>query len=102
MGFDLDKMEGFVAFGKKWDSLPRNNLYILLNHSDCDGEISVEESKKLLEAMIEHKAKFQSFKGEVEHKGRKARIDENTIYKYERWIDGLEEAIEKEEEVEFY
>lgn len=46
VGFDLDSMEGFG--GKtKWSSLKPDPIHALLNHSDCDGHLTVTECKKV-------------------------------------------------------
>jgi len=47
----LKEMEGFSehrgAVTKKWDSLPYNPLFLLLNHSDCDGELRWEDGEAI-------------------------------------------------------
>jgi len=40
-GIDLGKMDGFGG-DTRWGSLPSDALHVLLNHSDCDGEIAAE------------------------------------------------------------
>lgn len=45
LGFELPAMEGFGGT-KKWTTEP---LQAFFNHSDCDGEISVEDCKLILE-----------------------------------------------------
>ena len=43
IGIDLNCMEGFGG-DRKWDNII-DPIIILLNHSDCDGEISWEDCK---------------------------------------------------------
>lgn len=45
LGIDLDKMRGFVALGegRSWTKLNDDPITLLLNHSDCDGELSPSE-----------------------------------------------------------
>lgn len=50
---DLELMEGF-GYGDntgkiKWESLKERPLHILLNHSDCDGQIEVPDLSPLIE-----------------------------------------------------
>ena len=55
-GFDLDRMQGFSSgdyFGndhtpgtRSWDEIT-TDLKPLLNHSDCDGELTPEECKQV-------------------------------------------------------
>ena len=42
-GIDLDRMEGFCDDGTPWNSLPPDPILALLNHSDCDGEIAIQD-----------------------------------------------------------
>lgn len=58
---NLDEMDGFVDFGAPctgWDEIPLHNggpdpLIKLLHHSDCDGEIPVEDQIALAERLEE-------------------------------------------------
>ncbi len=53
IGFNLREMEGFsdtthtIHGTKKWADLPADDLHILLDHSDCDGEISASDCLKI-------------------------------------------------------
>lgn len=42
-----------IGFGGniKWDTLEYNDIHILLNHSDCDGEISWQDCKLVADAL---------------------------------------------------
>jgi hypothetical protein len=44
LGFNLSEMEG-LGGSKKWTNEPLQSFF---NHSDCDGEISPEDCKKIL------------------------------------------------------
>lgn len=44
LGFTLHEMEGFGG-KKKWTNEPLQSFF---NHSDCDGEISVEDCREIL------------------------------------------------------
>lgn len=44
LGFNLSEMEGFGGT-KEWTNEP---LQCFFNHSDCDGELSVDECKQIL------------------------------------------------------
>lgn len=45
-GFDLQTMAGFTAGGEPWSGVT-TDLAPLLNHSDCDGELSPQECKQV-------------------------------------------------------
>jgi len=51
----LKEMDGFSEhrgdIGRKWDSLPYNPLFLLLNHSDCDGELRWEDCDAITDEM---------------------------------------------------
>lgn len=102
LGFDLDSMAGFSdECGESWGSITYDDFHILLNHSDCDGEIDLEDSVKLRDRMVEYRDTFFSFAGEVTHRDRIFRVDDNTRYKYDSWISGLSDAIDSGDIVEF-
>lgn len=50
INLDLDAMQGFGG-QVPWASVPLDPLHILLNHSDCDGDISPEECAALAERL---------------------------------------------------
>jgi len=52
IGIQLDEMEGFTSNGKSWDSID-DPIKILLNHSDCDGELEASECEKIYPRLIE-------------------------------------------------
>lgn len=48
-GFDLDKMEGFGG-NESWEGKP---FQLVLNHSDCDGEYTIDQIPALIEELKE-------------------------------------------------
>ena len=60
LGIDVEDMEGFendrrkdmikrgLATQRKWESLPPDDIYLLVDHSDCDGELTVQECQKIV------------------------------------------------------
>jgi hypothetical protein len=51
LGINLERMEGFtrdsnVSNPTSWDTID-DDIKVLLNHSDCDGELSPEECRKV-------------------------------------------------------
>jgi len=53
-GIDLELMEGFIVGGKLWSSVD-SDLEPLLNHSDCEGEISPNQAVTLLNGLRNYK-----------------------------------------------
>lgn len=52
LGIDLDEMQGFGGLNKpdghiSWDKFKDHPLHDFLNHSDCDGELTVEQLKRI-------------------------------------------------------
>lgn len=83
IGINIDEMEGFGGT-KDWDQ--NHPLTPLLHHSDCDGDLSVEECKRLIIGLTEIKDKL-----EPEWKERA-----------EQFIKGCQDAIEADESIEFH
>lgn len=52
-GIDLERMEGYAEGGILWSSLPADPVHILLNHSDCDGEIALDDEIPLAQRLEE-------------------------------------------------
>ena len=56
INLDIDAMEGFGSPYRPW---PQNKpLVVLLNHSDCDGEIEPQHLEALANRLEEVKAEF--------------------------------------------
>lgn len=51
IGIDLNQMEGFGG-SNSWDKV-NDGLVPLLNHSDCDGHLTPEESKMIADRLDE-------------------------------------------------
>jgi hypothetical protein len=49
IGMDLMKMKGFSRNSEsiQWDAVPYDPIFPLLNHSDCDGELTPEECSEV-------------------------------------------------------
>lgn len=89
---DIDLLD-YIGYGGSTKRLEdiEHNLEPLFNHSDCDGELSVEECKKIKIGLEEI---FKNLDPD--------NYDERYNYeKTQTFIEGLELAIEKNEPVEF-
>ena len=108
LGIQLTEMEGFekgiFAQGLKeagllmdplpWSPYDGRPIVILLNHSDCDGEILTGDCLAIAEEL---KAIMPLAKKLPPGWGHMPDFAKAT----QRWIDGLEEAAERGENVEF-
>lgn len=95
-GINLEAMEGFVheyQQGTKWETLKPDVLYVLLNHSDCDGYISWRYTKKLADRLTELLPLLEGDGG-----GHIGSYKEKT----QIFIDGLLAAYKAHERVEFH
>lgn len=58
IGIKLESMAGFGGIQASWSDLPEDPLHALLNHSDCDGDLSIKEcrgiNRRLHELLIAH------------------------------------------------
>ena len=52
LGFDLKDMIGFGG-KKQWSELKPDDIYLFLNHSDCDGELSPSDLNKIIPRLEE-------------------------------------------------
>jgi hypothetical protein len=57
-GIDLDKMEGFCDDGIRWAALAPDPLHVLLQHSDCDGDIAIEHLVPLADRLCQLMSKL--------------------------------------------
>ena len=93
IGINLDDYAGYGG-DKDLESI-EHGIMPLLNHSDCDGSLSVEESKSIAEGLafilddltLSPEEEFNPY---------------NLKFKIERFRNGLLEAIENDEIVEFH
>lgn len=88
VGIDLRAMDGFgrTVGAISWDTLAPDPLHVLLSHSDCDGEIEWRDCAPLasrLEQLL-------------------PRVSEDWRDRTRQFIDGLREAAEARENVEFH
>ena len=84
-GFNLREMQGFDG-RKSWDNI-KDPIKGLLNHSDCDGALTETQCKAIIPRLKE----LITFWDEEDYDKRKAL----------RLIDGIEEAMKKNEEFYF-
>jgi hypothetical protein len=78
-----------------WDYFSRDPLTVLLNHSDCEGEIEHKDLKPLADRLRELLEKMPS---EQDFGGHIGNVREKT----QQFIDGLMLAHEAGEDVEFH
>ncbi len=93
IGINLDSMEGFTGEGRSWSILGDDPIVVLLNHSDCDGEIAHEACGLLadrLEGLLPRLAGNEG--GHVGDMQEKTKI----------FIKGLRLAASLQENVEFH
>jgi len=92
LGINLDEYIGFHASGTKNLEDIEHDLMPLFNHSDCDGELSVAEQKRIVKGLNDVLDKFNG-------------PSEEAFYMREKIIqfrDGCLDAISKNEAVEFH
>jgi len=83
LGFDLSAMQGFGG-NTEWTNEP---LQAFFNHSDCDGKLTVSESKEILE---QAQKDFPILKENPQ-----------CAYSFPILIEFCEQAIKSNEEIEF-
>ena len=71
----------------EWETLEPNPIHILLNHSDCDGEISWQDCKLVGEALFSIIDKIE---------------DEWVKSKTLQFIEGCNLAFSKQENIDFH
>lgn len=87
INIELHEMDGFGG-SKEWDD--SIDLYPLLYHSDCDGELTVEESKRIVKGIDDLMSNLDE-----------SQRDEYMIEKLNQFKRGCELAISKNEIIEF-
>lgn len=97
LDFDLSSMQGFRG-DKSWDGVCSDGWKVLFCHSDCDGVITVEESKLLLPEMKNDLERFTLIMMvENDNEGS----DDYYVGKYKTFMEGVELAIKENESIEF-
>lgn len=89
IGINLEEFEGYEG-DKRFEDV-KHDIVPLLDHSDCDGELSVEESKQIVKGLNDI---LENFKEDIPH-------DSYFKDKIIQFRDGCIEAIEKDERVKF-
>lgn len=92
IGIDLDDYKGYGGTGIKDLASIEHDLMPLFNHSDCDGELSADESKRLISGF---NRVLRNFRPDFKH-------DSSFIDQIKRFRDGCILAVEKNEVIEFY
>ena len=102
IGLDLDSMQGYSEStgraGIAWSLLKPDPIHILLNHSDCEGEIAVPNLLPLaarLEELIPALAAIDGVEPGVGH------LSSGLASAAKRFADGLRRAAAAGEAVEF-
>lgn len=92
----LDQMEGYTdsANAIKWDNLTYSPLFILLTHSDCEGKIKWKDCKLIADELTKLLPKFPN----EDAGGHIGYWKEKT----QTFINGLLEAYNKKEHLEFH
>ncbi len=90
IGINLDEYEGFG--GEKEFITVNHDIVPLLNHSDCDGDLDVEDCKKVVNGL---NSILENFNETLE-------FDPNFKDKIIQFRDGCLDAISNNEIVEFY
>jgi hypothetical protein len=100
IGIDLKEYRGYGGnYATKDLASIEHGIMPLLNHSDCDGELSVEESKSIAEGLTQIlESMGDSDEYEIDKKYEVWRFKE----KIEQFRDGCLYAIEKNEIIEFH
>jgi hypothetical protein len=86
---NLDKMENFEEWDGKsnlWSSVD-SPLVHLLNHSDCDGELSVEQCRVIIPALVAVMRSWQE--------------DDRDRIEGERLVEGMQSAVDNNEPLTF-
>ena len=99
VGIDLENMRGFAIFGETnddipWESLAPDIVHVLLNHSDCEGEIAAEDCGPLADRLEE----LLPLLDDTPHHSR-FRTDRERARQF---IAGLRLAVKNNEPVEFH
>jgi len=77
-----------------YDIMKKEPIYPLINHSDCDGELTVAEMKQILPQLIKI---VDIWKEQPEDSAGKFEINRTNAF-----IDGMEEAVAADESFEFW
>lgn len=92
IGIDLDDYDGYGGNGAKDLASIEHDLMPLFNHSDCDGELSVDESKRLISGFNQV---LESFNPDLKH-------DSSFIDRIKWFRDGCILAVQNNEVIEFH
>lgn len=91
IGIDLDQYIGYGDIGTISINTIDHDLFPLFNHSDCDGELTVEESKQIVKGL---NSVLENFNEEIQ-------ADLNFKQKIIQFREGCLDAISRNEVIEF-
>lgn len=92
IGINLDDYAGYDKGGLKNLDQIEHDLMPLFNHSDCDGELSIEECKRLVNGF---NSIIETFNNSIE-------CDFDFLENIKQFRDGCLDAISKNETVDFH
>ena len=90
ININLEEMEGFTKNGKSWGTV-NDDIKLLLNHSDCDGILTIFECEKIIPRLSQiiniwgNKEDFYDYdkdRGIMLIEGMKKAIAENTDLRF--------------------
>jgi len=84
---ELKEYGGNKGFAKDLD----HDIMPLINHSDCDGRLTIKECKRIVKGLTSIKENFDNSKGR----------DFDFIEMIDKFIDGCNDAIKKRKMVHF-
>jgi hypothetical protein len=76
VGIELDQMDGFKADGREWTEFASDPIVKLLNHSDCDGQLTCEECRAIAPRLRELIAKWSDDDYDKDHASKLASMME--------------------------
>lgn len=92
IGIDLDEYIGYGDKGTKDLTTIEHDLMPLFNHSDCDGELTVEESQRIVKGL----------NSILDNLNEELKMSYNFKDKTIQFRDGCLDAISKNEIIEFH
>lgn len=92
IGIDLDEYIGYGEKGTKNLMSIEHNIQPLLNHSDCDGKLTVRESRRIVLGLNDILENFND----------KIKCDFDLKHCIIQFRDGCLDAISKNEEIDFH
>jgi hypothetical protein len=92
IGIELDEYIGYGEKGTKWLESIEHDIQPLLNHSDCDGKLTVQEAKQIANGL---NSILDNFNDKIE-------ADYDFKEQIIQFRDGCLDAISRNEEIDFH